>query len=130
MKETDLLGYWLTPDGIKPQPKKVKTILNMDAPRNLKQLRSFLGLVTYYRDMWPRRSHTLAPLTDLIGTKTFEWGQEAQQVAFEEMKALVSAKALLHYPNHNLPFQIETDSSDYQLGSVIKQNDNPASGVL
>lgn len=125
VQETDFLGHWLTPDGVKPYPKKIKAIMAMQPPKNIKQLRAFLGLVTYYRDMWPRRSHILAPLTELLKTpKTFRWGAH-QQRAFEQMKSLVQADTMLAYPDHNKPFHIETDASDFQLGAVIKQDNKP-----
>ena len=124
VKETDFLGHWLTPKGIKPWYKKVKAIVNMSEPTNLREVRAFLGLVTYYRDMWPHRSHILTPLTDLIGKKSFQWGEE-QRKAFQQMKALVAGETLLAYPDHNKPFVVETDASDYQLGAVIKQEGQP-----
>ena len=65
--ETEYLGYVLSRDGIKPQPKKVQAILALTLPQNIKQLRRFLGMVQYYRDIWARRSEILAPLTNLVG---------------------------------------------------------------
>jgi hypothetical protein len=65
--EIEYLGYILTREGIKPQPKKVQAILTLNPPTNVKELRHFLGMVQYYRDMWARRSEMLAPLTDLVG---------------------------------------------------------------
>ena len=124
VQETDFLGHWLTPSGYKPLSKKVDAIIAMKPPETITQLRSFIGLVNYYRDMWPRRAHVLAPLTALSGKKKLVWTDECQK-SFEAMKALVTADALLHYPDHNKPFELETDASDYQLGAVIKQNGKP-----
>ena len=124
IQETDFLGHWLTPEGVKPWKKKIDAILRMERPTNIKELRSFLGMVTYYRDMWPSRSHVLAPLTDLLKTKTFEWGSR-QDEAFHAMRSLLCTDALLVFPDHNIPFDVETDASDYQLGAVIKQRGRP-----
>jgi hypothetical protein len=65
--EIEYFGYILTKEGIKPQPKKVHAILTLNPPNNVKELRHFLEMVQYYRDMWARRSEMLAPLTDLVG---------------------------------------------------------------
>jgi hypothetical protein len=65
--EIEYLGYILTREGTKPQPKKVQAILTLNPPNNVEELRHFLGMVQYYRDMWVRRSQMLAPLTDLVG---------------------------------------------------------------
>ena len=73
--------------------------------------------------MWPCCAHTLSPLTDLTG-KAFVWGPP-QQKAFLAIKVLVTTNVLLHYPDHNLPFDIKTDASDLQLGAIIKQNGRP-----
>ncbi len=61
------LGCILTRDGIKPQTKKVQAILALNPPNNVKELRHFLRIVQYYRDIWARCSEMLVPLTDLVG---------------------------------------------------------------
>ena len=100
VQETDFLGHWLTPEGVKPLWKKIQGILDMQEPKDIGQLQSFLGMVTYYRDMWPGCSHILDPLTELLGTKTFVW-TEAQSKAFKQMKAMLAKDTMLAYPDHN-----------------------------
>jgi hypothetical protein len=82
-------------------------------------------MINYYRDMWRRRSHILAPLTALCSAKAkFIW-HDKEQKAFEDIKAIISRETLLAYPDFSKDFHIYTDSSDYQLGAVIMQNDRP-----
>jgi hypothetical protein len=67
--ELEYLGYNISREGIRPSQKKVKAILNIATPKNRKQLRGFIGMVNYYRDMWPQRSHLLAPLSAMTSSK-------------------------------------------------------------
>ena len=65
--DTEYLGYVLSWDGINPHKKKVQAILTLMPPRSVKELRRFLGMVQYYRDIWAWRSKMLAPLSNLVG---------------------------------------------------------------
>ena len=112
------------PNGIKPWKKKIEAILKMKRSSNVKELLSFLGAVTYHRNMWPRRSHLLAPISDLTGKANFIWTDQCEH-AFNTMKSLLSTDVLLVYPNHNLPFEVYSDASAYQMRAAIVQNGRP-----
>ena len=88
--ELEYLGYWITRNGIKPLNKKVEAINNLAPPKTRKELRSFIGLINYYRDLWPKRSETLAPLTALTSKLVkWKWAEEHQD-AFDTMKKIVA----------------------------------------
>jgi hypothetical protein len=59
------LGFEISRNGIQPQKDKIQGILNLATPRNQKDVRRFVGLVNFYRDLYPRRAEILAPLTTL-----------------------------------------------------------------
>jgi transposase InsO family protein len=123
--ELEYLGYWITRDGIQPVKEKVAAIMKLDEPKTRKELRSFIGIVNYYRDMWIRRSHILAPLAALTSKTTkWHWG-EPQRKAFLLAKKVIAREVMLTYPDFNAPFEIHTDASHYQLGAVISQRGKP-----
>ena len=61
-KSVEYLGYT---DGIGPQPKKIEAMERILPPQNSKQLKEFLSMINFYRDVFKRRSHILSPLNDL-----------------------------------------------------------------
>jgi hypothetical protein len=136
--EIEYLGYILTREGIKSQNNKVQAILAIQPPKNVKELRHFLGMVQYYRDLWARRSKMLAPLTSLVGecgqttvsrakgTKKTPWHRdEVYQRAFNHVKATIARELVLAYPDYSKVFKIYTDTSSKQLGAVITQENRP-----
>ena len=86
----------------------MEAIHNIQPPTTRKQLRRFIGMINYYRDMWPRRSDLMAPLSRLCSKAVpFKW-TAVEQKAFVNLKRIIS-KA---YPDFNKPFEIHTDASD------------------
>jgi hypothetical protein len=132
VKETDWLGYWLTPQGLKPWKKKIDAILHMDCPCNATELCMFIGCVNYYHDMGPSCAHILKPLTDQSGLKKkapIKWTDEMQK-AFNKMHLLMAADALAAYLDHNKRFNVYTDASDFQLGACSIQEGIPVAYFL
>ena len=93
----------------------------MEAPTSWKEVRNFIGVINYYRNILPRRSHSLAPLNKLTSIKrNFKWTQ-VEQDDFDEIKRNVASDTLLTYPDFNETFKIRTNASAFQLGAVIIQ---------
>ncbi len=127
LNEIDYLGYMVTPEGVKPNPKKIKAIEAMKRPTTTTEVRRLIGMVQYYRDLWPRRSHILEPFTEISSGKKgkpITWTPKLEQ-AFNDVKAMISKETMLNYPDWSKPFVIHTDASDYQLGAVISQDKKP-----
>ena len=127
VEEIEYLGYIITREGIKPNPKKIDAIQKMTRPTTVTEVRRLIGMVQYYRDLWQRRSHILQPFTELSGGKKnakIEWTPELDK-SFQDIKQMVCKDAMLAYPDWTKPFDIHTDASDYQLGAVISQEGRP-----
>ena len=123
--ELEYLGYLINRQGVRPTTQKVKAILEISTPKTRKELRRFIGMVNYYRDMWPKRAHLLAPLSSQTSSKVkWTWTPQHQE-AFEEIKKVIAQETLLNYPDFNKPFDIHTDASKIQLGACISQNGKP-----
>ncbi|KAL7476050.1 hypothetical protein ACHAW6_004676, partial [Cyclotella cf. meneghiniana] len=106
IKETNWLGYWLTPQDLKPWKKKTEAFFHMDCPLNVTELCMFIGCINYYCDMWPSHTHILKPITDQSGLKnhtSIPWTDEMQH-AFDKMCVLMLPMLLL-------PIQTTTNGS-------------------
>jgi RNase H-like domain found in reverse transcriptase/Reverse transcriptase (RNA-dependent DNA polymerase) len=123
--ELEYLGFWITREGIKPVEKKITAMLNVKMPTTCKELRSFIGMINYYKDMWIGRSDILAPLSSMCGkTSTWEW-TDVHQKSFDTIKRIMSQEVLLTYPDFSKNFDIHTDASKLQMGAVISQEGKP-----
>ncbi len=111
--EIEYLGYILTRERIKPQPKKVQVILVLNPSNNVKELRHLIGMVQYYRDMWARCSEMLAPLTDLVGecgeTKTTRMNK-TKMLDIEYLTIHVDAGAMAFTRRKYLPPRLAAET--------------------
>ena len=113
------LGYRIDAEGIHPTQEKLKAIVEAPAPKNVQELRSFLGLINYYGKFIPNAATILAPLNDLLRKDAkWNWAEECQK-SFELAKqTLVSSDVLMHY-NPELSIRMAGDASAYGIGAVI-----------
>jgi hypothetical protein len=86
--------------------------------RRITELKSFMGLCTYYRRYVKGFSQLTAPLTDLTKKGAFEWSYEAQAV-FDRIKYIMSSCPVLAFPDFTQPFVLECDASGVGIGAVI-----------
>lgn len=115
------LGYKVTTNGIAMEEAKVRAIKEFGVPRNVKEVRGFVGLANYYRKFIKDFSEKVFPLTQLTRKSVeFKW-TEVEQEAFEKLKNLMNTSVILKYPDVNSQFYIFCDASDHALGSVLQQ---------
>ena len=118
-QEFTYLGHVITKTGISADPRKIAALVKMSPPKNVKQLRSFLGFCNYYRKFVHNFSAKCAPLYSIL-TRDFQWNEFAQE-AFERLKTILSVMPVLNHPDCNQPFIVNTDASDKGLGAFLSQ---------
>ena len=115
------LGHVITQVGVRPDPSKVKAIKDYPRPKNIKEIRTFLGLAGYYRRFLRDYAEIARPLTELTKNDTpFDW-TPARIQAFEKLKESLTSETVLRYPNFKKPFILATDASAVALGAVLSQ---------
>lgn len=115
------LGHVITEQGVKPNPEKIKAVTEFPIPKSPKDIKSFLGLVSYYRCFIPHFSKTAKALTSLLKKDTpFNWANQ-QQLAFDTLKHKLTSAPLPIYPDFSKPFILTCDSSNYAVGAVLSQ---------
>lgn len=121
LKRITFLGHLITSEGVAPDPDKVKAITEIAEPTKVEELRSFLGLASYYRKFIRGFSEVAAPLTALLhqGTK-FCFDQNCKN-SFLKLKDLLVSSPILVYPDFSNEFTITTDASCLGLGAVLSQ---------
>ena len=117
--EVTYCGYVISGDGIKPVVAKVDAIKNALEPKDVSQLRAFLGMLNYYHRFLPDVATILEPLHQLLRKgSTWQWGKEQQEAFATSKELLQSAELLVHFdPAKELV--LATDASDYGVGAVL-----------
>ncbi|GFX24508.1 retrovirus-related Pol polyprotein from transposon 17.6 [Trichonephila clavipes] len=101
--------------------RKVSAVKNWKRPENLRELRSFLGLCTYYRKFVKGFSNIARPLHKLTESKQkFQWTKECED-SFLQLKEALTSSPILIYPQPDKPFILDTDASNESVGAVLSQ---------
>ena len=124
LEEIKLLGYIVNRDGIHTDPEKVKAIAKLTPPRDLKGVRSFLGMTGFYRQCLPDYAQIAEPLEELKRKYAhFVWGP-SQSEAFEKLKQLLTSSHVMTAPRTDRPYKLYTDACDYAVGAILVQVDD------
>ena len=125
-KEVQYLGHVITPWGVKTNPKLVEAVQEFPAPEDVKGLRRFLGMTSYYRKFISNFAKLAEPLHRLTRKEVdFVWSPECQEV-FTTLKKKLTESPILAYPAFDKESVLETDASIKGLGAVLsqRQDDN------
>uniref|UniRef100_A0AAR5QHS1 RNA-directed DNA polymerase n=1 Tax=Dendroctonus ponderosae TaxID=77166 RepID=A0AAR5QHS1_DENPD len=128
--EMKYLGYLVDAHGLRPDPEKVQAIVNITPPRNVTEIRRFIGTASWYRRFVPNFSSVLAPLTNLIKKKvTWRWSEDCQR-AFNSIKDSLISAPILTCPDFERKFVLQTDASHFGLGAVLTQTFDDGEKVI
>lgn len=120
-KEAQFLGHTVTEDGVRPNEDKIKVIRSWPLPKNIKEIRQFLGTLGYYRRFIRDFAKLVKPLTKLLRKDIdFEITPEIEE-CFQKCKEILVRDPILIYPDFSKEFMLTTDASDYAIGAVLSQ---------
>ena len=130
------LGHLLNEEGVSVDPDKITRVQNWKIPKNLKDLKSFIGFASYYRRFVKNFAQICSPLHKVVTNKdkgnkrsnsrvdiTQEWAAECNE-AFDKLKYILCSEPILAYVDFQNPFYLEIDASKAGLGAILSQKDD------
>ena len=115
------LGHVITPEGLKPDPEKIMAVKEFPVPRRLKDVRSFLGLSSYYRRFIKGYAQLAKPMNILLEKdQPFIWSEECQK-AFDTLKEKLITPPIISHFIPGLPIILYTDACGYAIGGILAQ---------
>jgi len=122
-RKIGFLGVVIGSNGIEMEAEKVDGVLSWPQPKNVKDVRKFLGLANYYRKFIKDFARAARPM-NMFMRKDEKWRwKEAQQKAFDELKRVFTTKLVLAAPDLDKEFRVEADASNYATGGVLLSYD-------
>ena len=120
--EVEYLGFDISEAGIKPSASKVEAIVNWPIPQTVRDVRSFLGLCSFYRRFVRGFSNIAAPLTELTKEKkAWAWDSDCE-LAFTQLKVAMTTAPTLLFPDFSKSFTLTTDASLVAVGGILQQD--------
>ncbi|KAG1121331.1 hypothetical protein G6F42_012533 [Rhizopus arrhizus] len=122
--EVDFLGIRIGRNGVSMDTEKIKAIMEWPTPKSQHDIQVFLGFANYHRAFLKNYSKYTTPLTNLLQKGVnFRW-REKEEKAFNALKTLFTSKPVLKIFSPDKPCIMETDASDFAIGSVLSQYDD------
>ena len=124
LPEVKLLGYIISQAGKSADPDKISAISELRPPTMVKEVRSFLGMASYYRSCVPDYARIAEPLTEMTRKHArMAWTSE-RQLAFDHLKRLLVSSHVMALPRTDRPYKVYTDACDYAVGAILVQEDD------
>jgi len=123
-REVAFLGHRIGADGLRVSPDKISAVQQWPQPKNVSDVRSFLGLANFYRRFVKDYSRIALPLTELTKEVTgagFTWGAP-EQAAFDALKRALCSPPVLLVPDQSKPFVLNTDACKFAIGATLQQD--------
>ncbi|GFU47789.1 retrovirus-related Pol polyprotein from transposon 17.6 [Trichonephila clavipes] len=129
-QEVKILGHLVSSNGVRPDPNKIKAVRNFPTPKNIHDIRSFLGLCSYFRRFIKGFCYLAEPLQSLLKSGVeFHWGPEEVE-AFNSLKKALTLDPVLGMYDERASTEIHTDASGYGIGAVLVQIQNNVEKVI
>eukprot|EP00762_Andalucia_godoyi_P006147 ANDGO_01708.mRNA.1 Retrovirus-related Pol polyprotein from transposon 412 len=123
LEEVEYVGHLVNGQGIRLTSARVQGIADIQVPRNVAKLRSFMGMANYFRAFVPNFATVAKPLTALQSDKAkFVWTDECQS-AFDRIKAAALNAPMLHHLQYDQEIYLRTDASTEGIGGMLYQKD-------